>query len=77
MLFSGVFKWLYILHFRKNLVDFCFADRSFSNVDNVIKSFRMGGLMYFFYKIFWFGNSDTAENYLKVSVITNDLVKSI
>jgi len=73
-------KWYFIslinykhYHIRKNLVDFCFSDRSFSSIDTVISNFKYGKILHFFYKLFWYGNSETSDNYLKVDKILYDL----
>jgi len=53
---------------RKNLVDFCIADRTFSCIENILKNFKCGTLLSVLYKLFWFYKSDNTENFLKANM---------
>jgi hypothetical protein len=52
----------------KGLVDFIFADRSFSSLEEIVFNYPLGWLLKYIYKLFFFDNSDNTENYLKVNV---------
>ncbi len=48
------------------MVDVCFADRTFSNVDNMVKNYRYVNILYFFFRLFFFGESDITQDFIKV-----------
>lgn len=45
-------------------MDFLIADRTFSSLENVMKNFKFGGILKFFYKFLLFENSENSGNYL-------------
>jgi hypothetical protein len=53
---------------NKSLVDFVFADRSFSSLEEIVSNYPLGWLLKYIYKLFLFDNTENTENYLKVNV---------
>ena len=49
-------------------MDFLVADRTFSSMENIIKNFKFGGILHFFYKLLLFDNSENTENFIKANV---------
>lgn len=51
--------------FRKNLVDLCFADRTFSCINNIIRTLSFGRLLDIFYKFLYFKESENVDRFMK------------
>jgi len=50
----------------KNLVSTCFADRTFSRIDDIIKDYPVGNVLSFFYKLLFFNSSYNVDNFIQV-----------
>ena len=51
----------------QNLVSTCFADRTFSSIEDIIIHYPLGNILVVFYKILLFENSNNVKNFILVN----------
>lgn len=55
----------------KNLISTCFADRTFSCIEDIIKDYPFGKVAAFLYKLLLFSSSNNVDNYIQVNFQSN------